>query len=96
MTLEITQAEVLALAVLEIRQLLSSELGVEIPSETPTHIRHAAHLAYAIHNEAIAVLDGGTFNAPDALKRLNQADSLFGADGYTATVLQNYRAKGET
>ena len=96
MTLEITPPELLALALLEIRQLLASELGAGIPSETATHIRHAAHLAYAIHNEALAVLAGDSFNARDALERLSQADSLFGAEGFTASVLNDFRAKSET
>ena len=96
MTDAITQTEVLALAVTQIRRLLASELGVGIPSETPTHIRHAAHLAYAIHNEALAVLGGGTFDAEDALVRLSQADSFFAAEGFTAAVLQECRAKSET
>ena len=96
MTLEVTPPKVLALALLEIRQLLASELGVRIPSETATHIRHAAHLAYAVHNEALAVLAGDSFNATDALERLSQADSLFGADGFTASVLNECRAKSET
>ena len=96
MSATVSQAEVLALAVLEIRQLLGGELGVTVNTETPAHIRHAAHLAYAIHNEALAVLSGGDFNPENALARLSQANSLFGAEGFTANLLKDCRAQAET
>ena len=94
MAVVVTQAEVLALAVYEIRRLLASEVG---PSgETPAHIRHAAHLAYAIHNEALAVLAGEGFDATDALARLIYADTLVGADGFTLRILNECRGPAET
>ena len=94
MALPVTQAEVLALAVYEIRRLLASELGTS--TEVPTHIRHAAHLAHSIHNEALAVLAGEDFDASNALARLSSVDSLVGADGYTLALLNECRGPAET
>lgn len=44
------QAKVLAQAIYEIRVLLSGYLGSENEGELP--VRQAAHLAYALHNQA--------------------------------------------
>ena len=90
----VTQGEVLALALYEIRRLLAGEVGAS--TEVPAHIRHAAHLAYAIHNEALGVLAGGGFDAPDALARLGNADKLVGADGFTRALLNECRRPAET
>jgi hypothetical protein len=43
-------------------------------------VRIAAHLAYALHNDALAVLEGNGFNAEDALKRVAALDSLLGVE----------------
>ena len=52
----VTQDQVLAFAVYEIRLLLAHHLGSD---DTPDpSVRTAAHLAYALHNQADAVLHG--------------------------------------
>lgn len=47
-----------ALALYQIRILLSDYLGSQ--NEGDIVVRQAAHLAYALHNEALAVVEGGT------------------------------------
>jgi hypothetical protein len=77
MTPNITQADILAFAVLELRVLLAGHLGNgATPNDPP--VRAAAHLAYALHNHAIAVLEGGTFDPADAVAAIAQVDSLLG------------------
>lgn len=66
----LTQEQVLAFAVYEIRLLLASHLGSG--NQSDLSIRAAAHLAYALHNQADAVLQGGTFDPQMATEgRLN-------------------------
>ena len=72
----ITQAEILAFAVLELRVLLAGHLGTGATDDPPA--RAAAHLAYALHNHAIAVLEGGTFDPADAVAAIAHVDSLLG------------------
>ena len=56
----VTQDQVLAYAVYEIRLLLADHLGNgDAPDPA---VRAAAHLAYALHNQADAVLHGDTFD----------------------------------
>lgn len=76
MTPSITQADILAFAVLELRQLLSSHLGSGETDDPPA--RAAAHLAYALHNHAIAVLEGRSFDPADAVAAIAHVDGLFG------------------
>ncbi len=73
------QAKVLAQAVYEIRVLLSSYLG----SEGDLVVRQAAHLAYALHNQALAVLEGEGFDVAQSIKGLSYSDRELGA-GFTA------------
>lgn len=76
MTPSITQADILAFAVLELRTLLSSHLGSGETDDPPA--RAAAHLAYALHNHAIAVLEGRSFDPADAVAAIAHVDGLFG------------------
>ena len=76
MTPSINQADILAFAVLELRQLLSSHLGSGETDDPPA--RAAAHLAYALHNHAIAVLEGRSFDPADAVAAIAHVDRLFG------------------
>lgn len=76
MTPNITQADILAFAVLELRILLSEHLGSGETDDPPA--RAAAHLAYALHNHAIAVLEGGSFDPADAVAAIAHVDGLFG------------------
>lgn len=43
---------------------------------TPPHA--AAHLAYALHNQADAVLQGGTFDVQQALGTIDAVDRMLG------------------
>lgn len=72
------QEQLLAFAVYEIRLLLASHLGSESASDVS--VRTAAHLAYALHNEADAVMRGDAFDAQAALARLGAVDKMLGSD----------------
>ena len=76
------QAKVLAqtVFVFEIRVLLSGYLGSENDGELV--VRQAAHLAYALHNQALAVLEGRTFDVADSIAGLEFADRVLAA-GFT-------------
>jgi hypothetical protein len=50
-----------ALALYQVRVLLSGYLGSQATGDIS--VRQAAHLAYALHNEALAILEGGSFDA---------------------------------
>ncbi|MEJ2790970.1 MULTISPECIES: hypothetical protein [unclassified Pseudoxanthomonas] len=70
----VTQDQVLAFAVYEIRLLLAHHLGSD---DTPDPaVRAAAHLAYALHNHADAVLHGGTFDPRQAAEALSAVDRM--------------------
>ncbi|PHQ34954.1 hypothetical protein [Rhodopirellula bahusiensis] len=74
------QLKLMSAAIYEMRILLSSYSGND-PS-----IRLAERLAYALHNDALAVLEGdGTFNVANARERIAIAEELAGetlGDGY--------------
>lgn len=72
------ESKILAKAVYEIRILLSGYLGSHVNADPS--VRIAAHLAYALHNDALAVLEGNGFNAEDALKRVAAMDGLLGGE----------------
>ena len=72
------QERILAAAIYEIRLLLAGDLGST--SESPLTTRIAAHIAYALHNEADAVLKGRTFDPAAAISKLKAIDGLFGTD----------------
>ena len=72
------QEQLLAFAIYEIRLLLANHLGGDSASELP--VRVAAHLAYALHNEADAVLQGESFDAQSAFARLGAVDRMLGSD----------------
>ncbi|WP_333909510.1 hypothetical protein [Pseudoxanthomonas sp. JBR18] len=70
----VSQDQVLAFAVYEIRQLLAHHLG---SGDTPDPAaRAAAHLAYALHNQADAVLHGGKFDPQQAAEALGAVDRM--------------------
>ena len=69
------QTKILAQAVYEIRLLLSGYLGSQ--KEGDPLVCRAAHLAYALHNDALAVIEGGTFNSGQAIDRIRAVDALF-------------------
>lgn len=66
----------LAFVVCEIRLLLASHLGSGANGEPP--VRAAAHLAYALHNEALAVMEGRSFDAQKAEAAIARVDEMLG------------------
>ena len=72
------QTKILALAIYEIRTLLSSYLGSNNSGDLA--VRQAAHLAYALHNQALAVIDGESFNVADSMARLDFIDKELGGE----------------
>jgi len=70
------QAKILAQGIYEIRQLLSGFLGSQNAGDPC--VRRAAHLAYALHNEALSVIDGGTFDGEKAVDKVRAVDRTFG------------------
>ncbi|MEA9566623.1 hypothetical protein [Xanthomonas sp. WHRI 8932A] len=73
-----TQEQLFAFALYEIRCLLAGHLGSQ--NESSLSIRAAAHLAYAMHNEAETVLRGGVFDPDSVVVRLGVVDQMLGTD----------------
>ncbi len=72
-----TEARVLAQAIFDIRVLLSAYLGSQASGDPA--VREAAHLAYALHNEALAVLEGRHFDPAEAIARVGAVDAMLGS-----------------
>jgi hypothetical protein len=72
------QEQILAFAIYEIRKLLAPYLGNT--SDADPSIRAAAHLAYALHNQADAVLQGSSFDAEQALSAVGAVDRMLATD----------------
>jgi len=72
------QTKLIANALYEIRLLLSPYIGSE--NEAPADVRFAAHLAYALHNEAASFAAGTGFDVSFALKNVAAIDSVLGTD----------------
>jgi hypothetical protein len=77
----VSQEQVLAFALYEIRQLLSGHLGSTSSSDLPT--RAAAHLAYALHNQAESVLRGSSFDTQKAIEAIGNVDRMMATDFQT-------------
>lgn len=77
--------ELMAAAIYEIRLLLAGYLGSDCDAEP--NVRLAAHLAYALHNDALTILDGdGNVDILAARKRILQSAKIVGheyADGHS-------------
>lgn len=71
-----SEARLLAHALYEIRVLLAGHLGSK--NEGDPVVRRAAHIAYALHNEALAIAEGRSFSREDALGKLAAVDAMFG------------------
>lgn len=69
---------ILAQAIYEIRILLSGYLGSEMQGDID--VRRAAHLAYALHNEAAAVVSGDSFDVVQALSSIDKVDAMLGSN----------------
>ena len=72
------ETKLIANALYEIRLLLASYLGKE--NEAPADVRFAAHLAYALHNEASALAEGNDFDISSALQKVGAIDGILGTD----------------
>ncbi len=70
-----SQAKILAQGIYEIRLLLSGYLGSRNAGDPA--VRRAAHLAYALHNEVLAVTKGGTFDSAKAVDKVRAVDRMF-------------------
>ncbi len=70
-----SQSKILAQGIYEIRLLLSDYLGSQ--NEGDPLVRRAAHLAYALHNEALSVLEGETFDSAAAVDKISALDDMF-------------------
>ena len=70
----VTQEQILAFAVYEIRQLLAHHLG-SVDTSDPA-VKAAAHLAYALHNQANAILQGDKFDPQQAVESLSAVDRM--------------------
>jgi hypothetical protein len=68
----------IAAALYEVRLLLAEYLGRENTAELP--VRIAAHLAYALHNDADALLRGNQFQVDAALARIEAIDRILGKE----------------
>lgn len=79
-----SEARVLAQALYEIRLLLGDSLGSD--AQADINVRTAAHLAYALHNDAQAILDGRGFNVAEAVKRVAAINSVLGGNSGAAFV----------
>lgn len=72
------ETKLIANALYEIRLLLASYLGKV--NEAPADVRFAAHLAYALHNEASALAEGNGFDVSSALQKVGAIDGILGTD----------------
>jgi len=70
-----SQAKILAQVIYEIRQLLSPFLGSQNTADPL--VRRAAHLAYALHNEALAIVADETFDSRKAIRNIKMVDAIF-------------------
>jgi len=70
------EAKMLAVAIFELRIILFSSVGPDAPYE----LRLAAHLAHALHNEALAVMEDRTCDVESALARIAALDQIIGGD----------------
>lgn len=70
-----SQAKILAQGIYEIRLLLAGYLGSQNAGDPV--VRRAAHIAYALHNETLAVTEGGTFNCAKAMDKIRAVDRMF-------------------
>jgi len=59
----------------EIRLLLAHHLGSQTEESKSTSL--AAHLAYALHNEAEAIVQGRQFDSERAFEKIRALDAMF-------------------
>jgi len=78
------QTRLLALALLEIRTLLAGYMGSKV--DAPMSVRVAAHMAYALHNEAEAVYNNADFQLDQAIRKITAIDQILGVTEGAALV----------
>lgn len=78
--------QLFALILCDIRRGLSHRLGLGRLNPEYFQESKAAHLAYAIHNEALAVLEGKNFDIEVALKKFEALREPFNDD-----ICERYR-----
>ena len=88
MSKENDKATLTALAIYEIRVLLAGHLGTGLAQNAP--VRAAAHLAYALHNQALAIIADEDFSVSSAIARIEHVESMLGSKYGT-----NFRSKLE-
>ena len=81
------QNKLIALALYEIRVLLASKLGSENEADMPTRI--AAHLSYALHSEALAVIEGNDFDLKEALSKIKAIDDVL-KEKYSTHLIEQF------
>lgn len=74
MNIDSAEVRLLANALYEMRQLLSPYLGSEV--DAPMEVRIAAHLAYGLHNEALAITEGSSFDIHAAFRKVSAIDNI--------------------
>ncbi len=82
--------QLLAAALYEVRLLLGAYLGSN--NEADESIREAAHLSYALHNEAEAVSRGGDFDLDAAIRRVEAIEKILPGSTVSKRVLGNRNA----
>ncbi|MDO8331936.1 MAG: hypothetical protein Q7T36_15835 [Fluviicoccus sp.] len=75
------EVKLLAHALYQMRILLSGHLGSMCKS--PIEVRVAAHMAYALHNEALEIIEGRHFDVGSALKKIEAIDNILGTEDGT-------------
>ncbi|PKH19272.1 hypothetical protein [Pseudomonas fluorescens] len=70
------QTRLLALALLEIRTLLADYLGTDV--DASMSVRVAAHMAYALHNEAEVAYNNVDFQIANASFKIAAIDQILG------------------
>ncbi|QEO76762.1 MULTISPECIES: hypothetical protein [Pseudomonas] len=86
------QTRLLALALLEIKTLLADYLGSNV--DAPMSVRVAAHMAYALHNEAEAAYSNADFQLDQATRKIAAIDQILGVtDG--AALLSRFEIEAK-
>jgi hypothetical protein len=83
--------KILAQAIFDIRLLLSGYLGSNAVVDADESVRLAAHMAYALHNEAFSILNGQEFDNLQAVEKIKVVDQIFSeniSDKYMALSLE--------
>ena len=71
-----SEAKLLAMALYQMRIILSAAVGPDADHE----LKVAERLAYALHNDAWAVIEGKAFDCEAALARIAHIDQIIGGD----------------